>query len=675
MLQVLYFLNPVRIAAQRYWSDAEFDLISELGFLFHMLDQKPGRNCQASNFLRSFRTIPQASMLGLILNDDDQGANPSLQSLIQDWHRFMLTQIEYHTRAAPITAFDERKAAKDGGGGGGGKEGEEDGIPKQCSKTVFGNLQSSTSRCQTCNVATSRETNTLVHELRAPGQSFTDEELAGYTFADLLKDSMCRQDRSKAHCKSCKDYKLTLHTKAPTTLPNVLAINCNVNKENDGEFWGRKGKLHADSARAAKAEGDDGDGGDGGGVAVAAGESGGAEGEGAGLRATWLPHQVQMKLEGEGGLRVSESHDEALVSPMEDSDGTVTYELLATVAHVRDAKSNGNLVAHIKVGPAYNKLKEGISHTSWNLFNDFAVQPINKDEAVTYDMNWKVPCIMYYTRKGLATDATVNQTVEQPLSKFEECLTNDRSMAKMAQFQAPRIAPVKPSDMPGKGDLVAIDAEFVSLQKEEAEIRSDGHRSTIKPAHMACARVSLVYGSGPKKGEAFIDDYIKTSEPVADYLTKFSGVHPGDLDPGVSTKHLTTLKQTYCKIRSLELRGVIFVGHGLSKDFRVINISPPEKYGMHEFTSLTSFFFFFFFFFLFFLSPTIGWEIAFEKTRLESPLLLWSELFELFSPCLQTNTWFPIALLGVHHLFCECPLVCTHPTPCSLFRAMTSCLA
>ena len=145
MLQVLYFLNPVRIASQRYWSDSEFDLISELGFLFHMLDQKPGRNCQASNFLRSFRTIPQASMLGLILNDDDQGANPSLQTLIQDWHRFMLMQIEYHTRDAPITAYDERKP---NGGASGGEKGGQHGIPKQCSKTVFGNLQSNTSKCQ-----------------------------------------------------------------------------------------------------------------------------------------------------------------------------------------------------------------------------------------------------------------------------------------------------------------------------------------------------------------------------------------------------------------------------------------------------------------------------------------------------------------------------------------------
>jgi hypothetical protein len=98
------------------------------------------------------------------------------------------------------------------------------------------------------------------------------------------------------------------------------------------------------------------------------------------------------------------------------------------------------------------------------------------------------------------------------------------------------------------------------------------------PLHhdQACARISVVYGSGPHKGKAFIDDYIKMSEPVEDYLTRWSGIKPGDLDPGVSTMHLTTLKNAYAKLLLLELRGVCFVGHGLPKDFRVINISPPK---------------------------------------------------------------------------------------------------
>jgi hypothetical protein len=45
----------------------------------------------------------------------------------------------------------------------------------------------------------------------------------------------------------------------------------------------------------------------------------------------------------------------------------------------------------------------------------------------------------------------------------------------------------------------------------------------------------------------------------------------GDLDPQMSRYTLTPLKLVYKKLRLLVDRGCIFIGHGLSKDFRIIS--------------------------------------------------------------------------------------------------------
>jgi PAB-dependent poly(A)-specific ribonuclease subunit 2 len=84
--------------------------------------------------------------------------------------------------------------------------------------------------------------------------------------------------------------------------------------------------------------------------------------------------------------------------------------------------------------------------------------------------------------------------------------------------------PLGPKEQLRPGTLVAIDAEFVQMQQEETEYRSDGTKKVIRPARLSLARVSVLRGDGPKQGVPFIDDHIHTSETIVDYLTEFSGI-------------------------------------------------------------------------------------------------------------------------------------------------------
>jgi hypothetical protein len=70
---------------------------------------------------------------------------------------------------------------------------------------------------------------------------------------------------------------------------------------------------------------------------------------------------------------------------------------------------------------------------------------------------------------------------------------------------------------PGPGDIIAIDAEFVSVATQEDEVLPDGTRVIVKSSRQAPGRVTVISDSGT----ILMDDYVEVPEPIVDYLTRW----------------------------------------------------------------------------------------------------------------------------------------------------------
>lgn len=512
-LQVLYFIPQLRLHMLNHLCKREFCLSCELGFLFHMLDNANNTGyitCQASNFLRSFRQIPQASGLGLTETPaDDQ---KSLVRLMENFNRFILEQLHQESISNPNV--DESHISH-----------------QQIIDQLFGATSRSHSKCLSCKHETRRETRSFQYDMVY--QDTANEE----SFASLLKSSLYRETQTKAWCERCARYQLTEQHRELTSFPNILCINTAASKT-DIQFW----KSKYDSSQSSNVS-------------------------------SWLPLELQLKRDPVTGKLLIED------DPINDIS-TVRYELTAAISHVYDvskkASKHSHLVTQIKVHSSYHAFHGSDSSSTvaggWYLFNDFLITPCTIQEVV--DFSFRSPCVLYYKR----IDLDERMVREAPINPISEEVFFTENPIKRNNYQPLNYIPLSRQNLPKRGDIVAIDSEFVSLGAEEAEIKTDGSRVVINPCHFSLARVSVIRGQGLMAGEPFIDDYIVTSEQVVDYLTRYSGISPGDLDPKISKHHLTTLKAVYLKLRCLIDRGCRFVGHGLAKDFRIINILvPPEQ--------------------------------------------------------------------------------------------------
>ncbi|KAF5309089.1 hypothetical protein D9611_014987 [Ephemerocybe angulata] len=210
----------------------------------------------------------------------------------------------------------------------------------------------------------------------------------------------------------------------------------------------------------------------------------------------------------------------------------VGYELKSLVVKISTKERQSHLVSLVKIPDA--ELDDGYD-SPWFIFNDFMVQNMAEQDVLSFPESGR---FAIDPSEIALKDRLDLSSLPSELDPFILC--QDTSISQNRDHDAIRHELLHKDELPNPGTLVAIDAEFVSMQQEETEFRSDGTKKVIRPARLSLAL--------------------------------------GDLDPVHSRYTLTPLKVVYKKLRALVDRGCIFVGHGLSKDFRIINIFvPPEQ--------------------------------------------------------------------------------------------------
>ncbi|KAH3765975.1 PAN2-PAN3 deadenylation complex catalytic subunit PAN2 [Pelomyxa schiedti] len=516
-LQVLYFIPQLRANLLNHLCHREFCLACELGFLFHMLDNAPSPGtCHSSrNFSRSLRQLPQATRLGLFDPLKPQPGTNSTSRKID-----LPTLMENFCRFTLEQLNHELTTT-------------EEAQPSIIDK-LFGTSLVTHIRCLSCGSSSACPTRFFVIDLNM-GRTTDPTKLK---FTSLLPSSLCRTIQTKAWCDRCSQFQVLEQKKEVKGLPNILCVG--VHMEANDELWRT---ILSNSGR------------------------GDSHGTFHTQDCSWLPRRLKIVL----GSEIS-------VTEYTGSDsGEDIYNLSAVICHVTDqvpsASRLGNLVAHVAVSQEYQKLHgySQVEASQWFLFNDMAVAHCWPQQVVEFNTIWKHPCVVFYSSSLLHTKLPPESIV---------CPISEATFNSMRQsvLSSPRpISRPLVNVIPKPAQLVAIDAEFVALSTEKVALQVDGTRVVVSPTHLTPARISCVMGEGPFAGQPFLDDFVSTKDTIIDYLTKFSGIDPGDLDSSISMKNLTTLKAVYLKLRYLVDIGCRFIGHGLTKDFRILNIHVPKK--------------------------------------------------------------------------------------------------
>ncbi|XP_023944660.2 PAN2-PAN3 deadenylation complex catalytic subunit PAN2 [Bicyclus anynana] len=462
MLQVLYHIPAVKATLLAHTCAKEFCLSCELGFLFRMLDTSGGAPCQADNFLRAFRTVPEAAALGLILPDGVIDHRADLISLIQSWNRFMLQQIHSeilearkkekeltllaHTKSPPkqinkqvngyqyhytelkymgppVCEDDAQDLFEgpmvnnhDGSIVSNHVQPEKNGLKNHISKSddeeseiskLFAIGRHQVNRCTKCNKEEERESVVMACAL----QYVVSTEGGKGGFLELVRASLAARRSTPAWCEHCARFTPTVQRGRILRLPPILAINCGGATPHEKAYW-TKG-VQKDTPETTKR-----------------GSSSkpcryGLHCARPGCRFKHperpssapqmnslnissqesncvLSHQMNIRLLSDGEVIIDDKTDS---SPMEPRfDFSLPRKKPPNIQH-EEEYSLSSVVLCVEDNPrnlvAYVRIPDEEDDCRWYLFNDLSIVPVSADEVVQFSSWWKSPCVLFYMNAQL----------------------------------------------------------------------------------------------------------------------------------------------------------------------------------------------------------------------------------------------------------------------------------
>lgn len=550
-------------------------IIPELGFLFHQMEslsriafsyptnvpfQGPRvRAWVPSNFLSSLASMKEAVQLQIL---DGSPAAVALPRRPEAFYLFLLYQIDKElAKTSHSKLLDSFHGT--------------DFLSVNEFITGSGDTSMSTARALTVELAY---------------EGFRDEEKC-VRFGQVLQRALCGETRLRAWNQSSKSYKTIVQRKIATSLPRTLSLSCACagRKEEDGlKRW--RSTLGAEDHWLPEM------------IEVELEENGGVVVREC-QRASdnnWISFGPSFSMP----LSVSK-----LVLEKRDKGAKLKhrYQLDAVLSFVRDdldsnsvaadGEANGHHVLHMRVSNSYKKFllseqyKEvnALAETNWNetnmfvteknlntevfqkraesvrekidalcnddsgksnswiLSNGYAVSNTVIEDARAFHVPFKEPCLVVYNAVDDEEDLQQVGDMAPSASLSPEIPPGVMMTRSITDGRFPKQG-ISIDSLPGKGDLIAFDAEFVSVQEEESTLTKTGSKVTLREVRHAVARISVI---DCKSRKVIIDDHVLPQEPVVDHLTRFSGIVAKDLDPAQSPHHLISTRSAYLKLRFL----------------------------------------------------------------------------------------------------------------------------